>query len=97
LENARHDAASEEAHVAAQDRHRRTEDDQFDAEVVSHGYAQSLEKLLQNLRTPLVGKDGSGGATSEKLVDSAHCGTQPKHKPGLKREGGCRRRGYRRK
>src|SRR4051812_35062093 len=54
-------------------------------------------ELLQELKTPPVGKDGSGGAAGQKPVDGAHCGTRPKAQPGLKREGGRRRSGDRRK
>ncbi len=37
--------------------------------------------LLQTLKNPPVGKDGSGGASSDELVVGAHCGTQPRHNP----------------
>jgi hypothetical protein len=40
-----------------------------------------FDALLQSLKNPPVGKDGSGGAAGEKLVEGAHCGTQPKHDP----------------
>jgi hypothetical protein len=51
-----------------------------------------LQKLLSS---PLVGTDGSGGAAKRDLAEGAHCGTRPKAKPGLKREGGRRRGGDR--
>jgi hypothetical protein len=57
---------------------------------------EGLATLARKLGSSLVGKDGSGGAVGKKPA-GAHCGTQPKAKPGLKREGGCRRRGDRRK
>jgi hypothetical protein len=40
-----------------------------------------FDALLHSLKHPPVGKDGSGGAASEELVEGAHCGTQPKHSP----------------
>ena len=40
-----------------------------------------FDALLHNLKTPPVGKDGSGGEASEDLVSGAHCGTQPRHSP----------------
>jgi len=59
--------------------------------------ARMRERLLElgrQLSSPLVGKDGSGGAAERRSVDGAHCGTRPKAQPGLKREGGCRRDGF---
>jgi hypothetical protein len=38
-------------------------------------------KLLASLGTPLVGKDGSGGAVGKVPPEGAHCGTQPRHSP----------------
>jgi hypothetical protein len=57
------------------------------------------KRLADHFRTlsPLVGKDGSGGAAGPKPADGAHCGTRPEAQPGLEREGGRRRRGVRRK
>lgn len=40
-----------------------------------------FDALLHSLKHPPVGKDGSGGAASEELVEGADCGTQPKHNP----------------
>jgi hypothetical protein len=40
-----------------------------------------FDALLHSLKHPPVGKDGSGGATGDELVEGAHCGTQPKHSP----------------
>jgi len=54
-------------------------------------------ELHRDLSTSLVGTDGSGGAAGRKPVDGAYCGTRPRAQPGLKREGGRRRHGYRRK
>jgi hypothetical protein len=61
--------------------------------------ATMRKRLADHFRTltPLVGKDGSGGAAGPKPVAGAHCGTRPKAQPGLEREGGRRRRGDRRK
>jgi hypothetical protein len=60
--------------------------------------ARMCERLLdlrRQLSSPLVGTDGS--AAERRSVDGAHCGTRPKAQPGLKREGGRRRHGVRRK
>jgi hypothetical protein len=45
--------------------------------------AAMRKRLAEHYRTfsPLVGKDGSGGATGRTPVGGAHCGTQPKHDP----------------
>jgi hypothetical protein len=40
-----------------------------------------LAALFRNFGTPLVGKDGSGGAAGDEPAEGAHCGTQPKHSP----------------
>jgi hypothetical protein len=58
---------------------------------------ERFRELHRELSTSLVGTDGSGGATGRKPVDGAYCGTRPRAQPGLKREGGRRRRGDRRK
>jgi hypothetical protein len=58
---------------------------------------RKLAELFRNLKTPPVGTDGSGGAAGRKPAEGAHCGTRPEAQPGLKREGGRRRRGDRRK
>jgi hypothetical protein len=42
---------------------------------------ERLAELYRKLETPLVGKDGSGGADGGAPADGAHCGTQPKHGP----------------
>jgi hypothetical protein len=62
--------------------------------------AMMLDRLLdlqRQLSTPPVGIDGSGGAAGRKPAEGAYCGTRPEAQPGLKREGGRRRRGDRRK
>jgi hypothetical protein len=66
----------------------------------SDDHRANMQKKLSQIKvlgTPLVGKDGSGGAAGDKPAEGAHCGTRPEAQPGLKREGGRRRRGDRRK
>lgn len=56
-----------------------------------------IAHLFKNNGIPLVGETAAAESAGETPAASAHCGTQPKAGPGLKREGGCRRRGNRRK
>jgi len=56
-----------------------------------------LVKLFRGVGVPAGRQDGSGGVSGGQPDGGAHCGTRPKAQPGLKREGGRRRRGDRRK
>ena len=58
---------------------------------------ERLVGLFSRSRTPPVGSNGSGGVTGKGAGQGANCGTRPKAHPGLKREGGRRRHGDRRK
>jgi hypothetical protein len=42
---------------------------------------QRLADLFKTLRTPPVGRHGSGGVVGVKLTEGADCGTQPRHSP----------------
>ena len=58
---------------------------------------ERLAELYRSFGTPLVGKDGSGGAAGSAAGRRCSLWDAAEAQPGLKREGGCRRRGDRRK